>query len=244
MKIATYNLRNGGNTQQDNQWSRLMRRFKPDIVCAQESKHPEKYFSPEEMAAFKGCVYEHVPHGKWGTAILSRTHVLEALSLPELNGWAVAARVPEMIIGGVGQPVIILCVHAPSPGPYLRAVGNILDHFAKIWDRTPLIIGGDFNVTTAIRHLSETSMQNSAGERQLLTRLRREFGVVNAWQTLCPNENLPQTLRWSRNAATPYHCDAVFLSHHFLPHLVSVSVESDGDWTTISDHNPIVVTLA
>lgn len=244
MKIASYNLRSGGKTVPTSHLSRLLQDFELEIVCAQESFHPSKYFDAEEFATFRGCVHSHVPHGKWGSAILSRNYVLEPLALPELSGWVVAAKVPGMIIGGVAQPVIVASLHAPSPGPYEPAVSAILNQLEKVWDRTPLILAGDFNLTTALRHASEAPIRNTTGERKLLQRLRREFGVVNAWQTCFPNQILPQTLRWTRNPSAAYHCDAIFLSHHFLPHLVSATVESDGDWATMSDHNPIIATLA
>ncbi|MEJ8821553.1 endonuclease/exonuclease/phosphatase family protein [Variovorax humicola] len=244
MKIVSYNLRNRGNTRADNHWVQLLRQFEPDIVCAQESLHPGQYFPEDEFSTFKSCVHALVPqHRKWGSAIFSRKHVLEPVELPELNGWVVAAKAHGVIVGGRTQAVFVVSIHAPSPGPYLPVVSAVLDQVARVWDGTPLVICGDFNVTTALRHPSEAPMTNSLGERQLLTRLRREFGVVNAWQTMSPNENLPQTLRWTRNPATAYHCDGIFISHHFLPHLVSASIESAGEWATMSDHNPIVVSL-
>lgn len=199
MKIITYNLRSGGNSAKENQWQRMIQEFTPDILCVQETRHPDQYIPADEFSQYKGCVHALVPHGKWGCAILSRKYRLEPVLLPDFNGWVVGAKIPDLVIDGVAQPTLIFSIHAPSPGPYEPSVNKILDEILKVWDKTPLILAGDFNLTTALRHHSEEATKNTPGEKKLQTRLRREFGLVNAWQALHPNENLPQTLRWSSN---------------------------------------------
>jgi endonuclease/exonuclease/phosphatase family metal-dependent hydrolase len=251
MKLVSYNLRYGGNTantEKVNHWQQLIKEFVPDIVFAQESHHPERYFSSsDEFSQFKGCVHSNVHHGKWGSAILSKNHKLEevSLSVPEYEGWVVGARIPDLLIGGVVQPVLIFSIHAPSlsTGSYEQHVNRILDEIVKQWGNTPMILAGDFNLTTAaIRHPSE-ALKNTTGEIKILERLRVESGLVNAWQSVHPKDDLPQTLRWSGNTATPYHCDAIFLSEKFLPYLLSAVIPSTGVWGEISDHNPVIVTL-
>lgn len=227
----------------ENHWQRLFRDFDPGIVFAQESLHPNRYFLPEDFSQFKGCLYAAVPHGKWGSAILSRHHQLESIPLPEFEGWVVGARVPDLKINGRAQPAMIFSVHAPSPGPYEPIVHRILDVIANMQDGSTMIIAGDFNVTTAIRHASEERSKNSSGERKILERLRTDFGMTNAWQAMHPNENLPQTLRWSRDPLPHYHCDAVFIGHEQLRHIAEARIESAGHWGTMSDHNPVVVTF-
>jgi exonuclease III len=244
MKIVSYNLRSGGKTGKDNHWQQLVQHFDADIICAQESRHPREYFSEAEFSKFKDCVHLSVGHGKWGSAILSKRHILEEVHLPQFKGWVVGAKISDLMIGGVSQETMVFSIHAPSPGPYLPGVNRILDEIATVCGKTPLIIAGDFNVTTAVRHVSELAMKNTAGERKLLTRLRKDFGLFNAWQTLHPNENLPQTLRWSRDPVPPFHCDGIFLNHNYLPHLVDAKVVGTGGWSTMSDHNPMLVTLA
>jgi endonuclease/exonuclease/phosphatase family metal-dependent hydrolase len=225
----------------------MIREFDPDIVFAQESHRPEDYLSPDEYASFKGSVHSYVHHGKWGSAILSKNHVLEPVSLclPEYEGWVVGARIPDMLIGGIPQSVLIFSIHAPSPGPYEPHVDRILGEIAKKWGKSPMIIAGDFNLTMAVRHPTEDlwSKRDTVKDIKLLEKLRKELGVFNAWQVLHPNENLPQTLRWNSNPVPHYHCDAVFLSGSLLTNLESARVESAGEWGTLSDHNPIVVTL-
>ena len=242
MKIVSYNLHFGGNKGTGNPWHRMLQEFGPDIVFAQETFDPVKYLSPEGMAGIKGRVWTNVPGRSWGSAILSRQHKLEPMLLPGFEGSVVGARLDSLSIGEVQQPAILCSLHAPSPGPYVPVVNRILDAIGREWSRTPLILAGDFNVTTALRHANEPGAPppNSAGEQKLLTRLRMEFGLVNAWQVLHPNEYLLQTLRWNGKPSVPYHCDAIFVSHSLLPRLVSAGVSQGEAWDRMSDHNPIV----
>ncbi len=242
MKIVSYNLHFGGKTGPGNQWEQMMADFAPDFVFAQESFDPQRYFSPDEFASFKGCIWAAVQGHKWGSAILSRCHQLEAVQLTEYEGWVIGARVHDLVIGGVPQSAMLFCIHAPSPGPYEPVVNRILDDIKKRWDGQPLIVAGDFNITTAIRHPKE-ALKNTRGELKILRRLRQELGLLNAWQVLHPNQDLPQTLRWNKDTLPSYHCDAVFLSQSHLSHLRDASIESSGVWGQLSDHNPAVVTI-
>lgn len=243
--IASYNLHFGGHANDANHWQRINSEFQPDFICAQESWHPSEYFSPEEYSQFKGCIHSNVHHGKWGSAILSRKHKLEeiSLSLPEFDGWVVGARIPDLVIGGIAQPMLLFSIHAPSPGPYEPRVHRMIEAIAQKWGNAPMIIAGDFNLTTAIRKESE-NLKNTTGEIKILNRLQNEIGVLNAWQHLHPHDELPQTLRWSNRPLDPYHCDAIFVSEKHVPHLVSAEVMSTGVWGSMSDHNPIIVSLA
>ncbi|MBK9160027.1 MAG: endonuclease/exonuclease/phosphatase family protein [Nitrosomonadales bacterium] len=244
MKIATYNLHFGGHINKGNHWQKLDAEFLPDFICAQESWHPTKYFSPDEFSQFKGCIHANVYHGKWGSAILSRKHKLEeiSLSLPEFDGWVVGAKIPDMVIGDAAQPVLLFSIHAPSPGPYEPRVIRMIEAIAQQWSDAPIIIAGDFNVTTAIRKESE-SMKNTPGEIKILNRLKDDLGLLNAWQHLHPQDELPQTLRWSNKPSDKFHCDAVFVSSNLVPYLSSAEVIGTGNWATMSDHNPLIVTL-
>ena len=218
--------------------------FTPDIVCAQESLHPREYFTAESGGVLKHCVHEFVSHGKWGSAIYSRMLPLEPVHLQKFSGSVVGAKILNPSADGQARSAMIFSLHAPTSRSYVGVVNEILDEIRKVWDGQPLILAGDFNVTTAFRHPSEIETKNSKKECELLTRLRMDFGLVNAWQTLNPNQNLPQTLRWSTKPSVPYHCDAVFVSHHFVPQLISARVESSGDWGKMSDHNPLLVDIA
>lgn len=58
-----------------------------------------------------------------------------------------------------------------------------------------------------------------------------------------PNEDLPQTLRWSRNKTLPYHCDRIFVSASWYRYLDRCEVLDSPTWELLSDHSPVVATL-
>lgn len=246
MKIVTYNLHFGGK-KDANLWQEMLQNFLPSIVFAQESFDPKEYFSEEQFSQLKGCVWRNVPERKWGSGIVSMDYSLEevSLGLPEYDGWVVGARINALKIGETMQSVLLFNIHAPSPGPYEPHVDKIISEIARQYGRFPMIVAGDFNLTTAVRHKAEAlwSKKDSTKEKMFQDKLRKQLGIFNAWQVLNPNQELCQTLRWNRNPVPAYHCDAIFMSGHLLAHLDSVNVESTGIWSALSDHNPVVATF-
>jgi hypothetical protein len=91
-----------------------------------------------------------------------------------------------------------------------------------------------------VRHPDE---KQQAQDLWLLERLRKEFGLMNCWQAANPNRNLPQTLRWSRDQATPYHCDGIFVPAAWYRYLDHCEVLASPLWEELSDHNPVVASF-
>ena len=239
LRIVTHNLCQGGSTDDGNSWQRLLSEIGADIICAQETRHPRNYLA-DVYEGLSGAVHEMVPHGKWGSAILSRRHTLTSLPIAdEFKGWVVGARVHDFETGEERQDLDVYSVHIPSPGPYERRVGQLIDVLSRIPSDRPRIVAGDFNITVALRQEPE-EMRNTPGERKILERLHKELGLANAWQAVNPSVPLPQTLRWVRKKTAPYHCDGIFVDHRCLPLLREASVLVDESWARLSDHNPVL----
>jgi endonuclease/exonuclease/phosphatase family metal-dependent hydrolase len=243
VKVASYNLQSGGK-RQFNPWKKLLSTFEPDFVFAQESRHPHEYFESEEFSTFQSCVHANVAtHRRWGSAILARHSRLEQVPVvpAEFDGWVIGAIARDQVIGAACRDVLLVSLHAPSLGEkYERYVEAIILEIAKMRHDMPLILAGDFNLTTAVSRPGSALGANAAGEKRILALLRDELNAVNTWQHLHPDQELPQTLRWSGNKTMPYHCDAIFADVGFLPFLSQASVVSDADWTALSDHNPVL----
>jgi endonuclease/exonuclease/phosphatase family metal-dependent hydrolase len=107
-------------------------------------------------------------------------------------------------------------------------------------NRADWVLGGDFNLAVGVRHAGEAVPSDPPW---LLRRLRREFNLMSCWQAVHPNRDLAQTLRWSRNPATPYHCDGLFVPAGWYRHLEDCQVITDPSWDRLSDHNPVVATF-
>lgn len=102
-----------------------------------------------------------------------------------------------------------------------------------------LVIGGDFNLTVSERHQSEDRVTSSA-DRKIQQRLRDELNLVNCWQTTNADMPLAQTLRWDRDPKPAFNCDGIFVSPSLADRLESCTALAGDEWSTISDHNPIV----
>jgi endonuclease/exonuclease/phosphatase family metal-dependent hydrolase len=159
----------------------------------------------------------------------------------------VAALVEGRAWPGMGvAPVVALSIHAPTRkgSSYIKEVGYILDFAVTLAGGRPLVLAGDFNVAVGLREPGYTPPV-SRGERVLLQRLREEFGLVPCWQTAHPGEPLARTLRWMRRSdSLPYHCDGVFVPAAWAPALQNCTVLEGDEWCALSDHNPVVMTLA
>ena len=139
-----------------------------------------------------------------------------------------------------------LSIHAPTRkgSSYVKEVGRILDFAGTLAGGHPLILAGDFNVAVGLRQEGQP-IGISQGERALLTRLSEELHLVPCWQTAHPDEPLARTLRWMRrNDSLPYHCDGFFIPAAWASAIRECSVLETDEWRALSDHNPVVATLA
>jgi endonuclease/exonuclease/phosphatase family metal-dependent hydrolase len=159
--------------------------------------------------------------------------------MPEFEGYVVGVELSQSALAAsTHQTWRIFCLHVPAP--YKKTVNQILDAIANLSEDHPLILGGDFNLTTGIRHISEQSQDHNPW---LLERLRKEFNLLSCWQAANPNRDLPQTLRWSGDKTVPYHCDGIFVPAVWYQYLDTCHVLSGPVWDSLSDHNPVVAVL-
>ncbi|MEO0768302.1 MAG: endonuclease/exonuclease/phosphatase family protein [Cyanobacteria bacterium J06649_4] len=250
MKIATYNLRFGGRANNRIHWRSLIAQAQPDIFLFQETLAACEYFpaavdpaqQQSQQQAQQQIHWCAVDGRRWGSAVYVRKG--EITPLPPLSealtGWVCGVKVEgfgEFVENGKG--LYIYSVHAPSvKSSYVKQVNLILDGIkAQIPDGSEVVIGGDFNLALGFRHSSEEMQQS---EPKLMTRMQREFGLMNCWQMANPNQDLPQTLRWSKDKRLPFHCDGIFAPASWYRYLESAEVLQGEVWDDLSDHNPVV----
>ncbi len=141
-------------------------------------------------------------------------------------------------------PWHVYSVHVPARRrSYVREANAMLDGIAAQSAGTKLVLGGDFNLTVAHRAPGE-ERTNSRGEQRFLERTETEVGLVNAWRALHPGVPLSQTLRWTRDPVTPYHCDEILVPARWARSIRSAEVHGGEPWERLSDHNPISVEVA
>ena len=224
MKLATYNLRAGGRRGNRVHWQRMLQAFAPEILLMQETQAPASYLEPDFYAANASA---HLLAGRarpqMGQRHLRSLRPVEAAGAARYNGYVVAAEVTGSDWSQrTGRPLRIASLHVPAP--YKRPMNEILDYFATLGPRHDWILGGDFNLAVGVRHASEPIPSDPPW---LLRRLRREFNLMSCWQTVHPNCDLAQTLRWVGNPALPYHCDGFFVPASWYRHLDDCQVIAD-----------------
>lgn len=239
MRIATYNLRKGGTKRVH--WSRMIDDHAVDLLLVQESYPHAEHLPPLLYPdARNRCVWEMAERNGWGSAVFSRSGSLKPMPVPGFRGWVVGAEVEGATWQRAGSPPIaVFSVHAPSKGEsYARQVNRLLDEIKGLASGMDIIIGGDFNLT--LSHWKGSEKPVSPPDLAIQARLRDEFGLLNCWQAANPDQPLHQTLRWSRDRTTPYHCDGIFVPKSWQDRLLSCVVLAGVEWNDLSDHNPVL----
>jgi endonuclease/exonuclease/phosphatase family metal-dependent hydrolase len=238
MKIATYNLRFGGKEDRRIHWDQIFQTISPDIFLVQETCEPNAYIADDGSDNWQEHVHwVPVPGIKkqWGSAIYAKSGRMTPIVMPsELQGAVVGVDLDDFAAAdGKRRSLRVFSIHAPEP--YKKSVNVILDCIAGLSKDRELIIGGDFNLTTGIRHPKEFE----SGDPWLIGRLRKEFNLMSCWQSANPNRDLPQTLRYVKDRTKPFHCDGIFVPAAWYGDLAQAEVLSAPIWDELSDHNPV-----
>jgi endonuclease/exonuclease/phosphatase family metal-dependent hydrolase len=231
---------NGNFGKASSRWRQLADAIGADVTFLQEVREP-----PPDA----GTVWQVVPGRDWGSAVVSRATEMRAVPLAGYEGWVTGGELlaaPSQ--SREADQRFAFSVHAPTPHktvPRTHYVDEVLRIVRSIRSLIPpraqLTIGGDFNFASLGQRQQGESRRTTTKELHALEELAT-MDLVPLWQACHAGSPLPQTLRWSRNRATPYHCDG-FLVHPartieaLCEVLTSAFIES---W---SDHNPVVAWL-
>ena len=160
MRLATFNMRSGGSHAH---WDELLTATSPDIVLAQEARDPSSL--PPDLLGIddlQRAVWAPVSHGRWGSAILVRGGTVEARQVEQFEGWVVGG-----LVRTNDREFYCFSVHLPPlKSSYIAAAHAMLDRLQSVVDGAPVVLGGDWNLTTGPRHPTE-EMTNRKGESEL-----------------------------------------------------------------------------
>ena len=229
-------MRNGGSQVH---WSALIDTAHPQIIFAQETKDPASFqFGARAGPDLSEVLWSPVEHGKWGSALFAPEATTTPIILDQLRGWVVGGHVQlaelEFFAFSVHLP--------PTSSSYIRTAHLLLDLIASVSRGESLVLAGDWNLTVSPRADCDP-LNSSRSESELIDRLATEFELVPAWSTCNPQQPLPQTLRWAREPTHPYHCDGIFVPNAWREKLVAAHVLQGPEWSTISDHSPVIAVL-
>src|SRR5262249_7323585 len=225
-------------------WSRLVARFSPDIVLAQECRAPHdspgERFRPGPADTLLSAL---APGRRWGSAVLVRDARATPLAIRGFGGWGVGVEV-QRAAWATTRPLRVFSIHCPAgERGYVRTMHQLLDRIARRRDGADLVLGGDFNVVVGYRQPGER-IPVSRGEREILERLAGEFDLISCWQAAHPRPRPPPTPRGCAGPRGPCHCDGIFVPAAWSGRLASCRVATGSRWTALSDHNPVVAELA
>ena len=177
--------------------------------------------------------------GRWGTGVFLARDAIRPLEVPGFAGWIVGGEFDRHAWLSP-RPLRVFSIHCPrGERGYVKTMHAILDAVAPLAAGADVVLGGDFNVAAGTRGTRD-QVQFSKGERLLLERLTDEFDLIACWRAMHPRRPLAQTLRWTGNRATPYHCDGIFVPRSWRSKLVRCEVIAGPTWDLLSDHNPVV----
>src|SRR5436853_2937310 len=110
MRIVAYNFLHGGSPKRCGHWSRLIRRFSPDLILAQECRPP--FDSPnEKFRQNDEDVLEWRAAGtrRWGSALFVRATTIAPMAISEFDGWIVGGEIRNNEWSN--RPVRVFSIH-------------------------------------------------------------------------------------------------------------------------------------
>jgi exonuclease III len=236
MRVASWNFLSGGSRNRDRHWQLLSEHLRPDLLFTQECR-------PPAAAAPDQLLWLQAPGRYWGSGLFAREAAIAPIAMRGFKGWVTGGRIDDAR-WWPGRSLIAFSIHCPAGAHgYVRTMHSILNRLKRLrtWD-ADLIIGGDLNVACGYREADDV-VKMSRAEKELLDRMCGELELMPCWQAANPGKRLAQTLRWSANRGTPYHCDGIFVPAAWRADLRQCDVLSGSQWQKQSDHNPIVAVI-
>lgn len=235
MRVATWNLKFGQGTPA---WRSLRGDIVADLWFLQETKHPD----------VGGAVLWESTQGKsWGSAVVCGRGEIDPIAISGYSGWVVGGRYVVDEADG-GAPLFAFSVHAPTApkgetqSDYVADVRSIVSLIiATVPAEAALLIGGDFNFLSLGPRATGEELQTTPKEWQALQEFRAR-DLIPLWPAVHPGAPLPQTLRWTRNKVTPFHCDGFLLTSALAIGGTCEVLASEAIYLA-SDHNPVVATI-
>ena len=202
--------------------------FSPAIVFLQECR------PLETLALMNPFVIQRI-NGQKGIALasLDSTYSLAKLRPRANRGRAVAC-------ARVTGPVSFIVLGIWSQGPrYVDDVMRTLDAYSSILSSGSTVVMGDLNSG------SNLTREKSTNKRHLqIVAALADHGLVSAYHAFHGvehGEEAHPTYHHQRKASKPWHIDFCFIPVGWVVNVIRVEVLDGTEWTTTSDHLPLMV---
>jgi exonuclease III len=173
-----------------------------------------------------------------GLAVISRNWPIQTIAHPKQK-WIVPITV------GAPKPFTLIAVWAcrvslRKADNYIGQVYQALASNPDWFDANPVVVAGDFN-SNAI-----WDAERLIGNHSAVVKFLGERGIVSAYhehfKELQGQESRP-TIHLYRHKNRPFHIDYVFIPREWAAGLESVVVGEFEEWSTLSDHLPVIIDL-
>jgi endonuclease/exonuclease/phosphatase family metal-dependent hydrolase len=208
-------------------WNHLLDGLRPDLALLQECVEPPAATLGEGALCF-GLARKEPGRRRSGSAVFIREGSLRELELPpDHHGWLIAA---EVRISDTDAFTVISVHGRTDQGRVRDVLGRAFDEIQPLLDRRRVIVGGDFN-------MSRNWPRKSDGHTQFLDSLA-DRGLFECMPKFHAAEK--RTI-WRADSTQIYQDDHLFVSRDLAEAVTSCDV---ADRAGVSDHSPVVMTLA
>ena len=222
MRLVTWNCFRGDIVRRVERLQTL----NADLIALQECHRPA---GPAPHVLWRGSANQP------GVAVVSASPALRIEPMPGSED-----------VPGTVLPVV---VHAPEPfvlvniwalpEPTYEAYALNALSLCMVGASLPVVAMGDFNSTPIVEAQRRTS-------RELIRRLRDEFGLVSAYHAHLGVEHGREphpTFFANRHENRPFHLDYCFVPARWVDRISTVEVGSFSEWSADSDHRPLLIEL-
>lgn len=146
--------------------------------------------------------------------------------------------VPLRVTGGAVDFNLLAVWTWPAPS-YTRAFHNGLCAYARLLQRGPAVVAGDFNGNPMFDKAKARVKWWTTGFDQL-----HGAGLVSAYHRFHGFDygcEVHATHHFLRRPERPFHIDFCFVPQVWAERRLEVQIAKDGDWPALSDHFPLVV---
>lgn len=220
MRLISWNCYRGDILERTTRLATLQ----PDVIALQECRRPKTQV---------GGWFWRGELDQQGVAVVAGTTPVEPVPLP--SGFP-STVLPVLILAPV--PFVLVNVWTLPKNTYEEFALTAASMCAStVGDALPTVLIGDFNSSPAVAYQRKTS-------REMLRRLREEFGLVSAYHARHEVEfgdECDHTYfhRWKQDAR--FHIDYCFIPQTWVERIRTVDVGGYEEWKLESDHRPLIV---
>ena len=215
--------------------------YKPDILLIPECEHPDKLIFPVDSPKPTQTLWFGKNKNK-GLAIFSFSNF--KFKVLDVHNEDFKMIIPIEVTGG-SFDFNLFAVWAYSPndkdGKYITQVWKAINHYDQLIRDNPTILIGDFNSNTIWDYKKHRLSDHTSVVQAL-----EEKGIFSTYHVhhkqLQGKEEHPTYFMY-RHLNKPYHIDYCFASSNLIKKLENVEIGTHEQWTTLSDHNPLIVSF-